>query len=189
MSHVYQPVMLKRLLIGSGTAKVEEIALDLVQNDLSQIEYYTDRVHNMVGRVLRKNGLVDRDKSVYLLRDYQTLNNHEIQELIDICDEKIKDYIQKRDLTIWDPGAETPHDRRFWFSANSHESNPLCDTLAELFLPHCVPNPTILLVQASPSLQEPNPADQSPQTNCTIYHNVPRSGHPHRNSTKPAVRS
>ena len=56
MSHVYQPVMLKRLLIGYGTAKVEEIALDLVQNDLSQIEYYTDRVHNMVGRVLRKNG-------------------------------------------------------------------------------------------------------------------------------------
>lgn len=102
MSHVYQPVMLKRLLIGSGTAKVEEIALDLVQNDLSQIEYYTDRVHNMVGRVLRKNGLVDRDKSIYLLKDFQTLNNHEIQELIDICDEKIKDYIQKRDLTIWD---------------------------------------------------------------------------------------
>ena len=44
MSHVYQPVMLRRLLIVSGTAKVEEIALDLVQNDLSQIEYYTDRV-------------------------------------------------------------------------------------------------------------------------------------------------
>lgn len=51
MSHVYQPVMLKRLIIGRGTAKVEKIALDLVQNDLSQIEYYTDRVHNMVGRV------------------------------------------------------------------------------------------------------------------------------------------
>ncbi len=58
MSHVYQPVMLKRLLIGHGSAKVEEIALDLVQNDSSQIEYYTERVHNMVGRVLRKNGLV-----------------------------------------------------------------------------------------------------------------------------------
>ena len=38
MSHVYQPVMMRRLLIGSGTAKVAEIALDLVQNDLSQIE-------------------------------------------------------------------------------------------------------------------------------------------------------
>lgn len=102
MSHVYQPVMLKRLLIGCGTAKVEEIALDLVQNDLSQIEYYTDRVHNMVGRVLRKNGLVDRDKSTYLLKNFQTLNNHEIQELIGICDEKIKEYVRKRDLTIWD---------------------------------------------------------------------------------------
>jgi hypothetical protein len=31
------------LLIGHGSAKVEEIALDLVQNDLSQIEYYTER--------------------------------------------------------------------------------------------------------------------------------------------------
>lgn len=102
MSHVYQPVMLKRLLLGSGLAKAEEIALDLVQNDLSQIEYYTDRVHNMVGRVLRKNGLVDRDKSLYCLKDYQILNNHEIQELIDICDEKIKNYVQKRDITIWD---------------------------------------------------------------------------------------
>ena len=57
--------MLKRLLIGHGFAKVEEIALDLVQNDLSQIEYYTERVHNMVGRVLRKNGLVDRDNCIY----------------------------------------------------------------------------------------------------------------------------
>ena len=43
MSHVYQPVMLRRLLIGSGTAKVEEIALDLVQNDLSQIDSRTYR--------------------------------------------------------------------------------------------------------------------------------------------------
>ena len=57
MTHVYQPLMLKRLLIGHGSAKVEEIALDLVQNDLSQIEYYTDRVHNMVGRVLSQNSL------------------------------------------------------------------------------------------------------------------------------------
>jgi hypothetical protein len=68
---VYQPVMLKRLLIGHGSAKVEEIALDLVQNDLSQIEYYTERVHNMVGRVLRKNGLVDRDKSIYQLKIFK----------------------------------------------------------------------------------------------------------------------
>lgn len=102
MSHVYQPVMLRRLLMGKGIAKAEEIALDLVQNDLSQIEYYTDRVHNMVGRVLRKNGLVDRNKSIYSLRDFQALNNHEIQELIDICDEKIKEYVKKRDITIWD---------------------------------------------------------------------------------------
>ncbi len=102
MSHVYQPVMIKRLLLGHGMAKVEEIAVDLVQNDLSQIEYYSDRVHNMVGRVLRKNGLVERDKSLYQLKDFGALNNHEVQELVEICDQKIKEYIQKRDITIWD---------------------------------------------------------------------------------------
>jgi len=36
---MYQPVMLKRLLSGHGSAKVEEIALDLVQNDLSQTDF------------------------------------------------------------------------------------------------------------------------------------------------------
>ena len=57
--------MLKRLLIRLVSAKVEEIGLDLVQNELGQMEYYTERVHNMVGRVLRKNGVVDRDKCIY----------------------------------------------------------------------------------------------------------------------------
>ncbi len=70
MSHVYQPVMLKRLLLGDGSAKVEDIALDLVQNDLSQIEYYTDRVHNMVGRVLRKNGLVS-----WIIKDWSKIKS------------------------------------------------------------------------------------------------------------------
>lgn len=64
MSHMYQPVMLRRLLIGSGSAKVEDIALDLVQNDLSQIEYYTNRVHNMVGRELRNKELVQKNKII-----------------------------------------------------------------------------------------------------------------------------
>ena len=60
MSHVYQPVMIKHLLENSGRAKAEEIAIDLVQNDLSQVEYYTERVNSMVGKVLRN---IERDGS------------------------------------------------------------------------------------------------------------------------------
>jgi ATP adenylyltransferase len=54
MSHVYQPVMLKHLLEQGGLAKAEEIAVDLVQNDMSQIEYYTKRVNEMVGKVAKQ---------------------------------------------------------------------------------------------------------------------------------------
>jgi len=146
MSHVYQPVMLKRLLLGDGTAKVEDIALDLVQNDLSQIEYYTDRVHNMVGRVLRKNGLVERDKSMYQLKDFEALNNHEIQELIELCDQKINDYVQKRDMTIWDHRRRnrTPIDGsiRYQVLNRAHNRCELCGISSEikaLEVDHIVP--------------------------------------------------
>ena len=52
MSHVYKTLIKNRLRVGHDSAKVKKISLDLVQNDLKQIEYYTDSAHNMVGRVL-----------------------------------------------------------------------------------------------------------------------------------------
>jgi ATP adenylyltransferase len=52
MSHVYQPVMLKVLLEGNGTATLEEIAKALLSYDLPQIEYYGLRTKRMVGDVL-----------------------------------------------------------------------------------------------------------------------------------------
>ncbi len=60
MSHVYQPVMIMKLLSNQGKAKADEIAFDLVQNDLSQLEYYTERVNQMVGKVLRNNQIVSK---------------------------------------------------------------------------------------------------------------------------------
>lgn len=67
MSHVYQPIMIKHLLENNGRAKAEEIAIDLVQNDLSQVEYYTERVNSIVGKVLRKNQIVVKEKNEYEL--------------------------------------------------------------------------------------------------------------------------
>jgi hypothetical protein len=51
-----------KLLSNQGKAKADEIALDLVQNDLSQLEYYTERVNQMVGKVLRNNQIVVKEK-------------------------------------------------------------------------------------------------------------------------------
>jgi 5-methylcytosine-specific restriction endonuclease McrA len=102
MSHVYQPIMIKHLLENNGRAKAEEIAIDLVQNDLSQVEYYTERVNSMVGKVLRKNHIVVKEKNEYELIGYRDLKENDKDELIELCQTKIEEYKQKRGMLIWD---------------------------------------------------------------------------------------
>lgn len=102
MSHVYQPVMIMKLLSNDGKAKADEIALDLVQNDLSQLEYYTERVNQMVGKVLRNNQIVAKEKGEYQLIGFEELSDDERQELIDLCATKINEYKEKRGMLIWD---------------------------------------------------------------------------------------
>lgn len=102
MSHVYQPVMIKRMLLNGGAAEAEEIAKDLLQNDQSQVEYYTMRVNQMVGMVLRNNGIVTKEKNRYALKSATPFTEEEIRDLVSICDGRINAYMQKRGMEIWD---------------------------------------------------------------------------------------
>ncbi len=102
MSHVYQPVMIMKLLSNQGKAKADEIALDLVQNDLSQVEYYTERVNQMVGKVLRNNQIVVKEGGEYQLIGFEELSDDEREKLIDLCATKINEYKEKRGMLIWD---------------------------------------------------------------------------------------
>ncbi len=102
MSHVYQPVMIMKLLSNQGKAKADEIALDLVQNDLSQVEYYTERVNQMVGKVLRNNQIVAKEEGEYQLIGFDELSDDERLKLIDLCAIKINEYKEKRGMMIWD---------------------------------------------------------------------------------------
>lgn len=102
MSHVYQPVMIMRLLSNQGKAKADEIAIDLVQNDLSQLEYYTERVNQMVGKVLRNNQIVSKEKNEYHLIGFEELSDKEREKLIEMCSLKINKYKEKRGMLIWD---------------------------------------------------------------------------------------
>ena len=65
MSHIYQPVMIRTLLDTGGTAAEDEIARYLLSHDVSQIEYYSNITRNMVGRVLRNRGIVEREEKTY----------------------------------------------------------------------------------------------------------------------------
>ena len=101
MSHIYQPVMIKVLLENGGSADKKTIAQNILSYDFSQVEYYEAITTNMVGRVLRKNVIVSKDKNIFELILFEDLSSTEIHELITLCDLKINEYIKKRGVKIW----------------------------------------------------------------------------------------
>ncbi len=101
MSHIYQPVMIRKLLETEGQAEDIDIANALLQYDPSQIEYYQSITNNMVGKVLRNHNIVEKNKKLYKLVGFEELTQSQIEELKNICDSKVDAYIQKRGDAIW----------------------------------------------------------------------------------------
>ncbi len=102
MSHIYQPVMLKVLLENDGRASRKAIAKAFLNEDQSQIEYYEAIVRNMPGPILSKHGIVERVDDDYRLTDiFLNLNEDQRKILIQECDNKLNEYIEKRGLAPW----------------------------------------------------------------------------------------
>ena len=102
MSHIYQPVMLMTLLKEGGVASIETLSKKLLIEDKSQQEYYGNITRNMVGRVLNKHGIVQKDGEIFKLRNYETYTEDQRIELIQICQEKLNEYIEKRGKRIFE---------------------------------------------------------------------------------------
>ena len=102
MSHIYQPVMLMTLLKEGGVASIETLSKKLLIEDKSQQEYYGNITRNMVGRVLNNHGIVQKDGEIFKLRNYETYTEDQRIELIQICQEKLNDYIEKRGKRIFE---------------------------------------------------------------------------------------
>ena len=96
MSHIYQPEMLMTILDGGGKATVEEIAKRLLSKDTSQIDYYAERVKQMVGRVLLKNGIVEKDKDIFGLIGFEELSESDITEIRADCENALNNFLKKR---------------------------------------------------------------------------------------------
>jgi diadenosine tetraphosphate (Ap4A) HIT family hydrolase/5-methylcytosine-specific restriction endonuclease McrA len=102
-SHIYQPVMIKELLEKGGSSKVADIAQAILSHDPTQIEYYSQVVKNMVGRVLTKNrGITTKEGDTYSLVGADELSDEQRKDLTRICDESIAAYLQARGQAIWD---------------------------------------------------------------------------------------
>jgi len=101
MQHVYQPVMLIELLMNNGKASETQIAKAILDVDPIQQRYYEDKVRNMVGKILKKNGITDYQKAVHTLNDYEHLNQYEIDELINLLKEKLTSEMNARGDSFW----------------------------------------------------------------------------------------
>jgi len=103
MSQVYQPVMLMELLKNNGEASVTQIAQAILDKDPTQIEYFSEVVKNMVGKVLTKNrGITEKDKDTYRLIGAEHLTDGQIDDLIELCKVKIAEFESKRGDTVWE---------------------------------------------------------------------------------------
>jgi diadenosine tetraphosphate (Ap4A) HIT family hydrolase len=101
MSHIYQPVMIMALLRHHGKCSVTQIAKAILAHDESQIDYYKRITNNMVGRVLRSHGIVEKEGNDYLLSGYDRLRADQIAELTTLCREKLQEYVEKRGERIF----------------------------------------------------------------------------------------
>lgn len=101
MSHIYQPEMLMTILDCGGKATVEEIAKRLLSRDTSQIDYYGERVKQMVGRVLVKNGIVKKDKDIFELIGFEELTESDIAEIRVDCENALNKFLETRGDTAF----------------------------------------------------------------------------------------
>ena len=101
MQHVYQPIMLIELLKHGGQATEHQIARVLLTLDPTQQKYYENKVRNMVGKVLKENGITTRDKAVHHLLGFDQLTADQVEELIRLCESKLEAEAAKRGDSYW----------------------------------------------------------------------------------------
>lgn len=97
MTDVYQPVIIKELLLNEGTCTKAELASVLAGHDLAVQEYYERIVMRWPKITLTKHGIIEyaRKGSVFHLRPYPE-RAKDRDEAVAICDEKITNWIERK---------------------------------------------------------------------------------------------
>ncbi len=96
MSHIYQPLMLMELLGRLSPAPAQDVARRILGEDVTQIEYYTERVKRLVGRVLIGNGITAYGNGAYSLIGGDVLSGAERDELQQLCRQRLDAFREQR---------------------------------------------------------------------------------------------
>ncbi|MCP9900597.1 HNH endonuclease [Cyanobium sp. Cruz CV13-4-11] len=101
MSHVYQPLMLMELLGRRSPAPAQDVARRILGEDVTQIDYYTERVKRMVGKVLTGNGITRYDQGAYDLVGGEELSDAERDELLQLCRQRLDAFREQRGQEVF----------------------------------------------------------------------------------------
>lgn len=97
MTDVYQPVVVKELLLHKGTCTKAELATALAGHDLAVQEYYERIVMRWPKITLTQHGIIDYERkgSIFRLLPYPT-RAEDRDEAMAICDEKIITWLERK---------------------------------------------------------------------------------------------
>jgi|SRR5271165_3901455 len=106
MSHIYQPVLIRTLLDNGGACARRQLALALLMQDESQIEYYEKRLREMPLPVLKNRGVISETNGVVRLE----VGKLSLQERASIrleCDSLIQNFVVEEFVWgVWPVSAE-----------------------------------------------------------------------------------
>ena len=107
MAHIYQPLLIKELVKCDGAATVRQLALAMLIMDESQIQDYKKKFKRWPEETLRKHGVLDRNKELVSLTT-KPMTLEQKSEILQLCEQKICEYVRKRGDAIWDLYGSSP---------------------------------------------------------------------------------
>ncbi|MFN9932159.1 MAG: HNH endonuclease [Cyanobacteriota bacterium] len=96
MSPLDQPLMLMELLGRRSPAPAQDVARRILGEDVTQIDYTTERVKRMVGKVLTGNGITRYGNGAYTLIGGDELSDSERDELLQLCRQRLDGFRAQR---------------------------------------------------------------------------------------------
>ena len=98
MSHIYKPVFLLTLLQNKGHATKQDIAESFALRDSDLVKHYkANVVHQMPGKRLIRDGLVEKTKDGYKLAEaFDDLTDSQLAEVKEILESRVLDYMEMR---------------------------------------------------------------------------------------------
>ncbi len=108
MRHIYQLLMLMELLGRRSPALAQDVTRRILGEDVTQIDYYTERVKRMVGKGLTGNGITRCERGTYALVGGEELSDGERDALLELCRQRLDAFREQRGEGVFAQRSRSP---------------------------------------------------------------------------------